>query len=489
MADIAVSIPHGGGEIRSESQLRSGTIQHAFAHTWLGGTATTGPDNNLFISVRLQKDPDFAVIDLFTQNLRNTSQGKTLKRSRIYALGGNAFSTNTSNFEERLINITRVNSTTALLKIPYNTSTSTYYVLEVDESTYDISVYDFEEYNGGLYNYSSTSANYPYAACHLFMKNVEDNVVVTGDQDGNSNYYLYQRVWDSTAKTLTSKKVASANSSGLDISNFSGQRRFPKYGSSNTGNSTNDFWNVYTSIGLTSGSQPVYINCVEGRDGKIHFRSTENGTSSWGVYQPENFALTYIPISMGGDLATSGYSQSWGITGGFLDYNSYQYGSLANNQGRYGTFLPIEVVESGDTSKNTSFPCFYMKSYAEIGGYNFKVHVDGTAGTEMSYSSSQLGNNSWAPKQATWLDSNHFFVHSVTNYNNYWAYQGTNYQRWYVNQYIDESYSENQSYGTLGSSSSYNNMASNAGNQWAKVDDYTLTCQGFNHIMNIWAPE
>ena len=188
MADIAVSIPHGGGEIRSESQLRSGTIQHAFAHTWLGGTATTGPDNNLFISVRLQKDPDFAVIDLFTQNLRNTSQGKTLKRSRIYALGGNAFSTNTSNFEERLINITRVNSTTALLKIPYNTSTSTYYVLEVDESTYDISVYDFEEYNGGLYNYSSTSANYPYAACHLFMKNVEDNAVVTGDQDGNSNY-------------------------------------------------------------------------------------------------------------------------------------------------------------------------------------------------------------------------------------------------------------------------------------------------------------
>ena len=125
----------------------------------------------------------------------------------------------------------------------------------------------------------------------------------------------------------------------------------------------------------------------------------------------------------------------------------------------------------------------------EIGGYNFRVHVDGAAGTEMSYTSSQVGNSTWAPKQATWLDSNHFFVHSHGNYSNYWSYQGNGYQRWYVNQYIDESYSENQGYGSLGGSYSYNNMSSNAGNQWTKVDDYTLTCQGFNHTMNIWAPE
>tara|TARA_B100001094_G_scaffold103404_1_gene99680 strand:- start:3195 stop:4661 length:1467 start_codon:yes stop_codon:yes gene_type:complete len=488
MADIAVSIPHGGGTIRTENNLRNDNIDHAFAHSWLGGTATTGPDNNLFISVRLQQDPDFAVIDLFTQNLRNTSQGKSLKRSRIYSLGGNAFNTNTNNFSERMINITRVNSTTALLKIPHSTSKSTYYVLEVNESTYDISVYTFEESNGGLYDYSNTSAYYPYSACHLFMKNVEDNVIVTGDQDGNSNYFLHQRVWDSTAKTLTSKRVASADGSGLDISNFSGQKRFPRYGSSNTGNSSDDFRNDYCRVGNTNGSQPVYINCVEGRDGKIHFRSTENGTSNYNVYYPENFALTYIPTSMGGDLATSGYSQSWGITGGFLDYNSYQYGSLTSNQGRYGIFLPIEVVESGDTSKDTNFPCFYMKSFVEIGGYNFKVHVDGTAGTEMNYTTSQVGNSSWAAKQATWLDSNHFFVHSNTSFSSYWAGRGSSYQRWYVNQYIDESYSENQGYGQF-SGNDYNNMASNAGNQWTKVDDYTLTCQGFNHLLNIWAPE
>tara|TARA_E500000178_G_scaffold352157_1_gene414968 strand:- start:688 stop:2151 length:1464 start_codon:yes stop_codon:yes gene_type:complete len=487
MADIAVSIPHGGGQIKTESQLRSGTVDHGFAHCWLGGTATTGPDNNLFISIRLQQDPDFAIIDLFTQNLRDTSQGKSLKRSRIYSLGGSAFDAGVS--YERMINITKVNSTTALLKIPYSDDDSTYYVLEIDESTYDISVYSFEENDGGLYSYSTSGSEDPESACQLFMKNVEDNVIVTGDQNGNSGFHLNQRVWDSTAKTLTRTRVASSTGSGLNLSNFNGQQRFPKYGSSNTGNSSNDFWNTYVRIGKSYGNQPVYINCVEGRDGKIHFRATAYGGSNWNLYNPEKFALTYIPTSMGGDLATTDYSQSWGVTGGFLDYSSYQYGSLTSQQGRYGTFLPIEVVESGDTSKNTSFPCFYIKSFMEIGGYNFRVHVDGAAGTEMSYNPSHVGNNNWAPKQATWLDSNHFFVHSHGNYSNYWSYQGNSYQRWYVNQYIDESYTENQGYGSLGGSYDYNNMASNAGNQWTKVDDYTLTCQGFNHIMNIWAPE
>lgn len=89
MADIAVSIPHGGGSIKTNQQLRNQNIQHAFAYCWLGGTATTGPDNNLFMSVRLQEDPDFAIVDLYTYNLRDTStHGKVTKRSRLYGLGG-----------------------------------------------------------------------------------------------------------------------------------------------------------------------------------------------------------------------------------------------------------------------------------------------------------------------------------------------------------------------------------------------------------------
>jgi len=482
MADISVSIPHGGGSIKTNDDLRSQSVQHGFAYCWLGGTATTGPDNNLFMSVRLQEDPDFAIIDLYTYNLRQTStHGKVTKRSRLYGLGGQAFSNNTNSFRERQINIERVNSTTALLKIPHETSKSTYYVLEVDESTYDCGVYVFEELAGGLYNYNSSRSSYAYGQQDLFMQQVEDNVVVTHDQDGSSRGFLCQRVWDASAKTLTKTKVASSNGSAIDIQNFSSNRYLPTYGTnSGGGESTYIYW------GASQNSSPRYINAVEGRDGKWHFRCTNQGSSSFNsIYQPNVWCLTYIPTSMGGDLATSGWSQSWGATGGLSHDDNY--GHLNYQNGRLGVFLPIDVEASAVSNANANSPEFYMKSWAEIGGSSMIVHVDGSPNTEMNYHSSQTGNNNWSPKQALWTDSNHFFVHSTSDRNNYWGER--NYQKWFLNQYVDETYTANQGYGNLGGSYDYNNMAANAGAQWTKIDDYTLTCNGFNYINNIWAPE
>ena len=114
-----------------------------------------------------------------------------------------------------------------------------------------------------------------------------------------------------------------------------------------------------------------------------------------------------------------------------------------------------------------------------------KVHTDGTENTELNYNANYIGNNNWVPKQALWLDSNHFFVHGTSN-----VTQWTNprLDRYYVNQYVDESYTESRTYGNWGNYN-YNNMTSNGGSQWTKIDDYTLTCQGFNFVHNIWAPE
>ena len=114
-----------------------------------------------------------------------------------------------------------------------------------------------------------------------------------------------------------------------------------------------------------------------------------------------------------------------------------------------------------------------------------KVHTDGTENTELNYNANYIGSGSWVPKQALWLDSNHFFVHGTSNMN-----QWTNprLDRYYVNQYVDESYTESRTYGNWGNYN-YNNMTSNGGSQWTKIDDYTLTCQGFNFVHNIWAPE
>ncbi len=492
MADIAVSIPHGGGSIKESSNIRSNNAKSAFTYCWLGGTATTGPDNNLFISVRLQQNPNFAVIDLYTYNLRDYStHGKVTKRSRIYGLGGQAFSNNTSDFKDRMINIERINSTTALLKIPYTEDESTYYVIEVDESTYDCGVYVFEETAGGLYQTTNSDPGNAAASCHLFMQRVEDNVVITHDQDGNTRGYLNQRVWNSSAKTLTKTRVASSDggSSYLDIDNFSsayGAQYLPTYGINSGGGTA---INPATWSTAASSSSP-YISAVEGRDGKWHFRFTQNGSTSWSSLRyPSYYCFTYIPSSTGGDLATSGFSQSWGLTGGFTPAsNNSGYGNLANNNGSFGVFLPINVVPSAVSNASTNYPQFYMKSWAEIGGYSMIVHEDGTANTEMNYENSVSGNSTWRGKQAVWLDSNHFFVHTNTNINSYWT-GNSQYQKYFVNQYIDETYTDNQSNGNIASSYAWQTMASNAGSQWTKIDDYTLTCQGFNYIHNIWAPE
>ena len=483
MADISVSVPHGGGEIRSESNTRNSSGNVAMAYCWLGGTATTGPDNNLFISVRLQQDPDFAIVDLWTQNIRSTTQGRSVKRSRIYGLGGNAMGSNTNNLHERSINIERLNSTTALLKIPYENYQSTYYVLEVDESTYDCGVYTFDDgKNGGLYNYSGPNHNNSYVQQDMFMQRVEDNVVVCND--GQSQSYLTQRVWDPSAKTLTATRVAGSNANNADIVNFNsdqGQLRVPLYGQ-NSG-SPSAFY-AYWSV---NPSSPRYIVSVQGRDGKWYFRTGTTGSSSFSsMYNPNAYAFVYIPTSMGGDLATSGWSQSWGIAGGF---KSNQYGNLTNYGGRFGGFLPIDVVDNAATKTTPmyNFPSFYIKSYAEMGGYSMAVHVDGNQNTEMNYHSSTTGNSNWGFKQASWLDSNHFFVHGSSYYSNYWS--NTGYDRWFVNQYVDESYTNNEGYGTFTGNQAYNNRASNGSAQWTKIDDYTLTCQGFNGIKQIWAPE
>lgn len=493
MADIAVSIPHGGGSIRESSNIRSSNAKSAFTYCWLGGTATTGPDNNLFISVRLQENPNFAVIDLYTYNLRDySSHGKVTKRSRLYGLSGDAMTTGTSDFKDRMINIEKINNTTALLKIPFSTSKSTYYVIEVDESTYDCGIYVFEETAGGLYQYSSIDPGHPATSADLFMQRVEDNVVITHDQDATTSAFLNQRVWDSSAKTLTRTRVASSGAANLDLNNFAqtqGAQYLPTYGT-NSGNGTA----MYAYWGLSNQSSPTYISAVEGKDGKWHFRFANNGSSNRQyIKQPKDYCITYIPSSMGGDLATSGWSQSWGLTGGFLEqnHNSGAGTSGLDNGGCFGIFLPINVEASAVYSANTNYPQFYIKSWVEMGGYNMVVHEDGTANTAMNYRDSITGNGNWRPKQAVWLDSNHFFVHVCSNASNnsYWT-GNSSYQQYFVNQYIDETYTSVESNGNIGSNQSYQTMgANNSGSQWTKIDDYTLTCNGFNFIHNIWAPE
>ena len=185
------------------------------------------------MTVRLQRDPDLAIIDVWTQVMRDRlTQNRTLVRSQIYSLGGEAFSQAASNFHTRCIRVERLNSTTALLKIPYSNYYCTYYVLEVAEDTGIVTHYSFDEtdrYNqGGLYNLTP-NAYEPVRGTQLFMKNVEDNVMVTYEQQYNSGASLNQKVWDPVGKTLSQTTVASDNRNYVDIRNFETNRQVVSY--------------------------------------------------------------------------------------------------------------------------------------------------------------------------------------------------------------------------------------------------------------------
>ena len=445
------------------------------------------------MQVRLQRDPDFAIIDIFTKTLRsNSNASPQLVRSQVYALGGTAFSTNVDdNFEWRSINLERLNSTTAVLRVPYNYQSSTLYVIEVDESTGICTTY-VEEITGGISSLN-TDAPTPMRGYNLFMKNVEDNVLVFNSVYYNSGTYLRQAVWDPVAKNLDTKTVASNNGNNLSLSNFQGQRYVTNYQPSGNdagigrNSQSNQYW------GNSNINQGGYIFAVQGRDGKWYFRECRSHSTNYSsISGMTSYAFVYIPTSLGGDLATSGYSQSWGILGGL---NSSE--GLDNQQARFGSFLPLNVKEcttangahsSVDYQHNYQFPTFHADSYIELGHSQMLVHIDGAPQTKMFYSSgygdtSSNGRCKWA----SWLDSNHFAIHGHqnTSSSNYSNHSNDNYVR--VVQYVDENYV--QSEGAVHMQYLYNNQSNNQSAQWTKVDDYTVVGSGFNNITHFWAPE
>jgi hypothetical protein len=197
---------------------------------------------------------------------------------------------------------------------------------------------------------------------------------------------------------------------------------------------------------------------------------------------------------MGGNNATSGRSESWGLLTG-LDNNE----GLDNNQSRFGSFLPVNVKEATTANgahsnvnsqhiSSSGCPTFHAETYIELGHSQMLVHMDGVPQTKMWYTTSYQDTSSNARcKWASWLDSNHFAIHAHSNTSSDSFCNENSNNKISIIQYVDENYVVHQ--GSAGFQSQYNNQASSGSAQWTKVDDYTLTCNGFNFIQNIWAPE
>ena len=505
MAEISATVPFGGGTIQS-TPGRQNYMNNAYAYTWLGGS-----NDKLCISVRLQKDPSYAIIDTYevgdfrTESVQGTSIDTLLKSKLNAFTGADSFTaasaTGSYGLDQRIIRMCRINSTTALLKIPYDESYSDYIVLEVDQSTGEATPYVFNGSSAatgtsaGFYGYRGSNSNDATVGAQMLMQPVEDNVVITYEQNGNSTR-LCQKVWDPSAKTLTSTVVAANSRTYADIDNF--KTPYPEQ----LGEGGEQSGARYYEIGDTNQSQPRYISTVEGRDGKWYFRQCTQGGSSRSydnIEYPEDIAFVYIPTSMGGDLATSGTSQSWGFVSGFGNNSTNQtggeqwsteekrYGSLTNGMGRTGVFLPLNVVPATNASKPTTFPSFYMKSWIEVGFNRCKVITNGVQGTEVLYdpSDTSTGSNP-RTRQAMWLNSNHFFVYSSpTASNGNWQSAGSSYQRVTVVQYVDETYMIRELNTDMGSSN-YAHFTGMA-NQFQQLDEGTIITTAFKEFSTIFA--
>ena len=502
MPEISASVPFSGGTIQ-DSTMNSNSMYKSYAYTWLGGS-----NDKLCISVRLQSDPSFAIIDTYeVGDFRTESQSgvsvDTLLKSKIYDFAGaDSFTANSATggygLDERNIRMCRINSTTALLKIPYDEAYSDYIVLEVDQSTGEVTPYVFNGSSAstgtsyGIYSYRGSNGYTPNVGSQMMMQPVEDNVIVTYEQYNRAS--LCQKVWDPAAKTLTSTIVAANDRTHADLDNF--KTAYPKQ----LGEGGEESGDRYYQIGDSNQSRPRYISTVEGRDGKWYFREAQStGNSYDNMEYPQDVAFVYIPTSMGGDLATSGISQSWGFVSGFgnnsvnvtggqqWSNNDKQYGSLNGYMGTTGVFLPLNVVPATNSGKPTTFPTFYMKSWIEVGFNRCKVITNGVQGLEVLYDSSDSSTGSNAKtRQAMWLNSNHFFVYSAPNGSNqYWTGPGSNYHRITVVQYVDEQYMVRELQSDMGSQSygSFSGMA----NQWVQLDEGTIISNAFEEFKAVFA--
>ena len=502
MPEISASVPFSGGTIQ-DSTMNSNSMYKAYAYTWLGGS-----NDKLCISVRLQKDPSFAIIDTYEVGDFRTEATSgvsvdTLLKSKIHDFAGAdsftaASATGSYGLDQRIIRMCRINSTTALLKIPYDEAYSDYIVLEVDQSTGEVTPYVFNGSSAaqgtsyGIQGYRGSNSYTPNVGAQMMMQPVEDNVIVTYEQYNRAS--LCQKVWDPSAKTLTSTIVAANESSYANIDNF--KTPYPEQ----HGEGGEQSGDRYYRIGDSNQNRPRYISTVEGRDGKWYFRETQSTGNSYDNMQyPQDVAFVYIPTSMGGDLATSGVSQSWGFVSGFgndsvnqtggqqWSNSEKQYGSLSNYMGTSGVFLPLNVVPATNANKPTTFPTFYMKSWIEVGFNRCKVITNGVQGLEVLYDSSDTstGNNA-KTRQAMWLNSNHFLVYGAPNGSNqYWTAAGNNYHRITVVQYVDEKYMIRELQSDMGSQSygSFSGMA----NQWVQLDEGTIISNAFEEFKAVFA--
>lgn len=495
---IDISIPYNGGTIGSvaENDLGQGNGNH---FTWIGGN-----NGRKFVSVRIQNNPNFMIVNVFeVDDLRSASQ-------QITTLYSEAIPENPDNGAyNRHLRLCRINSNTVFVK-SYGAVTaggSKLYVIEVDETDNSVTLHDVtntattspagysQYFNGGLYDYTGDAAHRTGRGVHqLFMQQINDNKIVTYEaiEQSWTKYVFAERTWDPVAKTMSLRPITASQHDSylfglLDPTPFGDGNQntnyYVVYDPSSSNPQSMDVGNPVLH-GAQFGGFPnswenhgygAWLNCVEGRDGKLHFSlGRESSTTAWSQrfthLGEQRYVITYDPSD-----------DSWTTTS---RYQASNYG-LNNGRNEMGIWLPLNTVKSKDHHPgNNGYDdkqC-HAKSWIAIGAKSVKV-LGYEEGSEIVISNSNQGHDE--AFQAMWLDEDHFIVFyaNATDGN---LVRNTNNVKYTVVRYYDEHFMESVSEGTINADSYLSYMGQS---MFRKVDDYTLVSDCFSRVVSFWAPE
>ena len=503
----SINIPYQSGSVGSVAydQLYNNDGNH---YVWVGGDS-----GRKFISVRLQSSPNF----MFVDTLEISSM--TADNPTFTSLYSRAESQSIAAYSSYQINLVKLNSTTALLKVftsAAQVNGSSFFVLEIDETDDSISITDVTSSNnayqrGGMYSQSGNdSSTTGRGRQQKYMMYLKDNNVVTLESIGSETssnsyggYHFVHRIWDPIAKTLTNNTVCTGNkddSSNRAYSDFNSDWTVPNDydGSGRTSTSNQDVpvlhgHNQNITSGYFSVGGHFHLSQTFSRDGnQVHFlmqMRPGNSTSSVDAghddrYQIDNYSSQFYCITFIKDTDT------WTIT-------SKRFTSF-DPPGRYGVWLPINTQLASDFNPgqagNFKSHQQHATTWLSIGANQVRVCGVNSGGiisivdTNVAVSLRADGNSE--AYEAYWLDEVHFIVVWIDDEDAQKVGNLLNSTRYTICKYTDENVIDVVSSGTLNDSSIQNSHMSysGCGPILNKIDDFTYISNQFSHFVCVHAP-
>ncbi len=444
MAEQSVSVPYAGGSF-SDSY-------------WNVDMARMTDD--LWIEVRFQNDPDFAIVRVFnfvgdagTNTVYDNPTMNTLK-SKIYPLSlfyGSTSYPRGYNNDQRKIVLTRFNDTTALMRVGDNGQTlSAQYLVKVDPSTYEVT-FTPVEFTHGLYRFdnnmvegekntldradgsvshfayfynstwNTTSTNYWTYYNFGSMKNIEDNVIVSFQRYSNRGLQLLDLRLDPSTDVITANCLAGyTNGSGAQADT---SLKFKQnYTNASTGENFGSSIRYMMGKSNDSNYQQMVHECVD-KDDNIWWTWERGGSSMNYPYSTQvsgrgdGYHIPCIKYTKGvNNVAdvTSSVDAAYELYFRTQDDNSNStydsfysaYDSDSDQSAVMGSWLPITVGNSGAG----------VTKWISVGTNKFRVHGDPNSAGALPYlrlsNNNAVGNTDFQGivTQTMWLDDDHFAV-------------------------------------------------------------------------------